>query len=57
MDDRFRRCVTGKSGNGHCGAAAYCPEPYKCCAECPESCNIRCGWIDGQEPKGEEETR
>ena len=50
----FRPCVTGKSGSGHCGAAAFCSEPYQCCAECPEDCNIRCGWINAQGPKEEE---
>lgn len=54
----FRPCVTGKSGSGHCGAAAFCAESYKCCAECPEreSCNIQCGWINGRKPKREEES-
>lgn len=38
-------CVTGLSPYGHCGAAAYCPEPYDCCAACQKPCNIRCGWL------------
>lgn len=40
------RCITGKSGSGLCGAAAYCSEPVKCCAVCDKSCNGRCGWLD-----------
>lgn len=44
----LRLCITGASGSGHCGTAAYCIEPYDCCAKCQESCNIRCGWIKGQ---------
>lgn len=38
-------CITGKSPTGHCGAAAFCPENYRCCASCKEDCNIRCGYI------------
>lgn len=40
------KCITGKSPSGHCGAAAYCSEPYDCCAACPDPCNLRCGWLD-----------
>ena len=40
------KCITGKSRSGICGAAAYCTENYKCCAECDQDCNSRCGWID-----------
>ena len=40
------KCITGKSPTGHCGAAAYCSEPYDCCAACPDPCNLRCGWLD-----------
>ena len=40
------KCITGKSKNGICGAAAYCSENYSCCAECDQNCNSRCGWID-----------
>ncbi len=39
------KCITGKSQSGICGAAAYCDATYKCCAQCPEDCNGRCGWI------------
>ncbi|MBU3820030.1 MAG: hypothetical protein H9864_06645, partial [Candidatus Faecalibacterium intestinavium] len=42
-------CKTGKSPTGHCGAAAYCNEPYECCAPCPNDCNSRCGWISAKE--------
>lgn len=41
------RCITGLSLSGQCGAAAYCNNGYSCCAKCPEDCNIRCGWLDG----------
>lgn len=41
-----KKCLTGQSKSGICGAAAYCTQPYKCCAECKEYCNIRCGWLD-----------
>jgi len=40
------KCITGKSGSGKCGAAAYCDTEYKCCAQCPDDCNIRCGWLE-----------
>lgn len=39
------KCITGKSPTGHCGAAAYCSEPYDCCASCSSDCNMRCGWL------------
>ena len=39
------RCITGQSGSGICGAAAYCNRPYTCCAQCDEDCNGRCGWL------------
>lgn len=44
-------CKTGKSPSGHCGAAAYCSEPYACCVQCPKNCNARCGWISAKEDK------
>lgn len=40
------RCITGKSKNGICGAAAYCSVDCNCCAECSQDCNSRCGWLD-----------
>ena len=40
------KCITGKSGSGICGAAAYCDTEYKCCAQCPDDCNSRCGWLE-----------
>lgn len=39
------KCITGQSGSGFCGAAAYCDKKYNCCAQCLEDCNGRCGWI------------
>lgn len=40
------RCITGKSGSGLCGAAAYCNEPVSCCAACEDKCNSQCGWLE-----------
>lgn len=40
------KCITGKSQSGICGAAAYCGTTYKCCAQCPDDCNSRCGWLE-----------
>lgn len=40
------RCITGKSGSGCCGAAAYCNEPVNCCAACENKCNSQCGWLE-----------
>ena len=40
------KCITGKSQSGICGAAAYCDATYKCCAQCPDDCNSRCGWLE-----------
>lgn len=45
-------CVTGRNPYGHCGSAACCPEPVRCCAGCPEDCNIRCGWIEKTDRHG-----
>lgn len=39
-------CITGMNPSGHCAAAACCANEYTCCLQCPEQCNIRCGWID-----------
>lgn len=39
------KCITGQSGSGLCGGAAYCDKEYNCCAQCPDDCNGRCGWI------------
>lgn len=41
------KCITGKSESGICGAAAYCDTEYKCCAQCTDDCNGRCGWLEG----------
>lgn len=40
------KCITGKSQFGICGAAAYCNMTYKCCTQCPDDCNSRCGWLE-----------
>lgn len=40
------KCITGKSKSGICGAAAYCDTEYKCCAQCTDDCNSRCGWLE-----------
>ncbi len=40
------KCITGKSRSGICGAAAYCDTTYKCCTQCPDDCNSRCGWLE-----------
>ena len=42
-----KTCITGKSkyGNGNCCGA----NGVKCCAECKEDCNSRCGWLDETE--------
>ena len=39
------KCITGQSGSGLCGAAAYCDQKYTCCSQCPDDCDSRCGWI------------
>lgn len=39
-------CITGLNPYGLCGAAHCCDQPYDCCKDCPEKCNIRCGWIE-----------
>lgn len=39
------KCITGQSGSGLCGAAAYCSQEYNCCSQCLDDCNSRCGWI------------
>lgn len=46
-------CMTGMSGSGLCGAAAYCNEPHDCCLQCDDSsCSLRCGWIDKEDDHG-----
>lgn len=47
------KCITGQSGSGQCGAAAYCDKRYNCCAQCPDDCNGRCGWIESCQPAAE----
>ena len=44
--DEPAKCITGKSDSGICGAAAYCDTTYKCCTQCPDDCNSRCGWLE-----------
>ena len=44
-DEGPEKCITGQSGSGLCGAAAYCDQKYICCSQCPDDCNSRCGWI------------
>ncbi len=45
-NDNVAECIKGKSPSGTCGAAAYCDKGLKCCSECQEPCNSRCGWLD-----------
>lgn len=40
------KCITGKSKSEICGAAAYCDTEYNCCAQRPDDCNSRCGWLE-----------
>lgn len=47
------KCIAGQSGSGQCGAAAYCDKGYNCCAQCPDDCNGRCGWIESCQPAAE----
>ena len=47
------KCITGKSGSGQCGAAAYCDKKYNCCSQCSDDCNSRCGWIESCQPAAE----
>lgn len=44
-DEGPEKCITGQSGSGLCGAAAYCDQKYTCCSQCPDDCNSRCRWI------------
>ena len=43
------KCIAGKSKSGICGTAAYCSKGLKCCSECCDPCNSRCGWLDADE--------
>lgn len=38
-----KTCITGKSKYGNCNCC--CANGVKCCAECKEDCNCRCGWL------------
>lgn len=50
------KCITGQSGSGLCGAAAYCDKKYTCCSQCPDDCNSRCGWIPEKSCQSASET-
>ena len=50
------KCITGQSGSGLCGAAAYCNEKYTCCSQCPDNCNSYCGWISEKSCQSAAET-
>ena len=39
-----RGCITGKSPYGNCVCCGK--DGVKCCAQCDDDCNSRCGWID-----------
>lgn len=38
-----KTCITGKSKYGNCNCCGA--NGVKCCAECKEDCNCRCGWL------------
>ena len=42
-----KTCITGKSKYGNCNCCGA--NGVKCCAECNEDCNSRCGWLDETE--------
>lgn len=42
-----KTCITGKSKYGNCNCCGA--NGVKCCAECKEACNCRCGWLDETE--------
>lgn len=42
-----KTCITGKSKCGNCNCCGA--NGVKCCAECKEDCNCRCGWLDETE--------
>lgn len=42
-----KTCITWKSKYGNCNCCGF--DGVKCCAECKESCNSRCGWLDETE--------
>ena len=50
LPPKIGTCITGMSGSGRCGAAAYCAEPVECCLQCDKDCNGRCGWIEEDKP-------
>lgn len=50
------KCITGMSGSGVCGAAAYCTSEHRCCKDCEDKCNSYCGWLE-TETESEETLR
>lgn len=41
-----RGCITGANPNGTCNCCGN-GGTVECCAQCTESCNVRCGWLEG----------
>lgn len=41
-----RGCITGLSRYGNCVCCGY--DGVECCAQCDESCNSRCGWLEDE---------
>ena len=39
-----RGCITGENPNGNCTCCGK--DGVKCCGQCDDDCNCRCGWID-----------
>ncbi len=39
-----RGCITGENPNGNCTCCGK--DGVKCCGQCDDDCNSRCGWID-----------
>lgn len=39
LPPKIGTCITGMSGSGRCGAAAYCAEPVECCLQSPRKEN------------------
>ena len=47
-----RHCITGKSKYGSCNCCGY--GGVRCCNECSEDCNVRCGWLGEQQEEPQE---
>ncbi len=45
-ENTVRKCITGKNPYGLCSCCGT--DGIKCCAECKEDCNGRCGWLDDE---------